>query len=418
MKRRGRDLLPRYTRVKRRSDGQAAFFFEVPKLYREAGCTVESEALGTIYADAIKRVCEVLLPAFDSWRTRGASDLAAVRGLHGTFDWLIVEFKRDRRYREKDAKTRRQYDQGLQLAATYGLKDGRRFGELLLNQITPKTTDLLYEKLRYVADEAALATGKPRERRATANAAMRACRRAWNVVSRTDPKIVSSANPFAKMGLAGLRKGATPTATYDELVAFVRKADELGRSSLGTAAWVAWEWLPRAEDVFATFAVDHYRPRARPNSVQVIHRKTGEENWVPLIGQDGAPLYPELMARLDAVRRQRIGGLMILRDEVDQKLGHAIPWQSAKGDLTHMRHEVKRIIRAAALRDELSFRSFRHGGMTEGAESDLTDRELQAQSRHRSVDILPTYAKRTQKTVEIGALKRRAGRTKRENFSE
>jgi hypothetical protein len=72
---------------------------------------------------------------------------------------------------------------------------------------------------------------------------------------------------------------------------------------------------------------------------------------------------------------------------------------------------VKRIIRAAELRDELSFTSFRHGGFTEGADSDLSDAELRAAGRHRSARQLPTYAKRTRKQLIAGVQKRRAERT-------
>ena len=43
-------------------------------------------------------------------------------------------------------------------------------------------------------------------------------------------------------------------------------------------------------------------------------------------------------------------------------------------------------------RSVLSFTSFRHGGFTEGAESDLTDAELRAAGRHRSARQLPTLA--------------------------
>src|SRR4051794_6381906 len=86
--------------------------------------------------------------AFDSWRTLGASDLMPERAAPGTFDWMVAEFRSDRRYREKDPKTRRQYDQGLELAGAYVLKDGRRFGSLRLEQITPKAADRLYEALR------------------------------------------------------------------------------------------------------------------------------------------------------------------------------------------------------------------------------------------------------------------------------
>jgi hypothetical protein len=48
-------------------------------------------------------------------------------------------------------------------------------------------------------------------------------------------------------------------------------------------------------------------------------------------------------------------------------------------DLTHMSRKVKEVVRAAGLRDELTFTSFRHGGFTEAADSDLTDAEMRAQ---------------------------------------
>jgi hypothetical protein len=44
--------------------------------------------------------------------------------------------------------------------------------------------------------------------------------------------------------------------------------------------------------------------------VRAVHWKTREENWVPLYDNTGMPLYPELMAELDATKRERIGGLM------------------------------------------------------------------------------------------------------------
>jgi hypothetical protein len=168
---------------------------------------------------------------------------------------------------------------------------------------------------------------------------------------------------------------------------------------------IGWEWLQREEDIFGTFDVMHYRPKERPNTVRVVHEKTREENWIPLVDAQGVPLYPELMAELDAIKRDRIGGLMLRRD-----WGERIPWPSETGDLSHMRHKVKKIIRAAGLRDVLSFTSFRHGGFTEAADSDMTDAEIRAQSRHKSAHVLPRYAKRSMKQVAAGAKKRRAAR--------
>jgi hypothetical protein len=123
------------------------------------------------------------------------------------------------------------------------------------------------------------------------------------------------------------------------------------------------------------------------------------------------------MAELDALKRERITGLMLRRD-----WGDRAPWPTwptpDQVDLTHMSRTVKRIIRAAGLRDELTFTSFRHGGFTEAADADLTDAEIRAQGRHKSAKVLPRYAKRTMKQVAAGAQKRRAMRTNDGHLSE
>ena len=105
---------------------------------------------------------------------------------------------------------------------------------------------------------------------------------------------------------------------------------------------------------------------------------------------------------------------MLTRDWGDRR-----PWPTwPKPDLIDLGQvslKVKKIIRAAGLRDELSFTSFRHGGFTEAADADLSDAEIRAQSRHRSAKVLPRYAKRTMKQMESGTKKRRAIRVVREN---
>jgi len=76
------------------------------------------------------------------------------------------------------------------------------------------------------------------------------------------------------------------------------------------------------------------------------------------------------------------------------------------------------VIRAAELRDELSFASFRHGGFTESGDAELTDREIMAQGRKTTVKTLPNYVKRTTKQIVSGTKKRRATRTKDGHLSE
>lgn len=305
----------------------------------------------------------------------------------GTLDWLFAEYRADRRYTKLDPKSKRNHE-----------------------------ADDLYETLLILRTTDAKGNVVERERRTTVNHAMKSCRRAWNVCARRNPGKLPLVNPFAQMGLRSSDR-ETPTATYEELIAFRTKAVEMGLSSLATAALIGWEWLQRETDIFATFDVSHYRPKEHPNMVRVIDEKTNTESWIPLFDDAGVPLYPELVAELAAIQRERIGGLMLCRD-----WGNRGPWPTwpkpDPPDFTHLSRKVKEVIRAAGLRDELSFTSFRHGGFTEGGDAELTDREMLAQGRHTTIKVLPKYVKRTTKQVISGTKKRRASRTKDGRLSE
>jgi hypothetical protein len=280
--------------------------------------------------------------------------------------------------------------------------------------VDTSVVDALYEKLLVVKGTDADGNTVERERRTTVNSAMKSCRRAWNIAARRNPGKLPHVNPFAAMGLVSSDR-ETPTATYAELQAFRKKAIELGLSSLATAALIGWEWLQREVDIFATFEVTHYRPKDRPNAVRVVHEKTREENWIPLFDEKtGAPFFPELMAELDAVKRKRIAGLMLRRD-----WGQHAPWptwpKEDEPDLTHMSRKTKEVIRAAGLRDELTFTSFRHGGFTEAGDAEMTDQEMMAQGRHKSPKAMRRYVKKTMRQVASGIRKRHASRTENEN---
>jgi hypothetical protein len=407
--------LPRYVERKPLKSGWG-YFFNVPTWARRSGCPIANEPLGTDYEAAVSRAEKVLLAAFDSWRSGGASDMVPKVTAVGTLDWVFAEFRADRRFTKLDPKTKRIHESGMRLVGNHVLKDGRRLGSVRLEAIDTSVADRLYDRLLFVAEADAAGNTVERERRTTVNHAMKTCRRAWNIALRRNPKKVPALNPFAQMGLTSYNR-ETPTATYSELESFRVKASELGYPSLATAALLAWEWLQREEAIFGVFDVTHYRPKEHPNAVRVLHPKTNEENWVPLFDESGVPLYPELMAELDAIKRERIGGLMLCRD-----WGKRSPWptwpQPGYTDLTHMSRKVKEIIRAARLRDELTFTSFRHGGFTEAGDAELTDTQIRAQGRHKSAKELPKYVKRTMRQVADGAKKRRAERTNRAHLSE
>jgi hypothetical protein len=394
-------------------NGAWGYFFNVPMWARTASCPVRNEPLGTDYAAAVSRAETILLPALDSWRSRGQTDTLPAGSLTrtGTLDWLFAEYRADRRFTRLDARTRRNHEFGFRLVGGYVLKNRKRLGTERVASITSAVVDALYEKLLVVKETRANGDVIERERRTTVNHAMKTCRRAWNVAARRNPGKVPLVNPFAQMGLKSSDR-ETPTATYAELQAFRTKAIEMGFRSLATASLIAWEWLQRERDIFATFDVTHYRPKERPHAVRVLHEKTSEENWIPLFDDAGVPLYPELMSELDAIKRERIGGLMLCRD-----WGDRAPWPTWPApnylDLTHVSRTVKKVLRAAGLREELTFTSFRHGGFTEGADADLSDAEIRAQGRHKSAKVLPRYAKRSMRQVEAGAKKRRAIRERK-----
>ncbi|ANW00530.1 hypothetical protein LMTR13_10505 [Bradyrhizobium icense] len=334
----------------------------------------------------------------------------------GTFDWLVSIFRAHQKWKEIDHKTQRLYEQGLALFANHILKDGSRAGSKQISDFTKAFVDAIYAKLLIVEAEDAHGNIVKRERRRYANAAMTACRRAWFVGQRAQETKVPAINPFSRMGLKAHAPGRpareTPTATWDELVAFRMSAKKLGYNSVGTAALLTWEWLQREEHVFGAFEISHYRPKERPNSVKIVHPKNGEEAWWPLFDETGEPLFPELMAELDAIKEAIVSGLMFRRDHEHRRSRTPLPWITARKDLRYLRRVVRKIVVAAGIRTELSFTSFRHGGFTEGADSDLTDAELRAASRHRSTRQLPTYAKRTRKQLISGSKKRREERTK------
>jgi hypothetical protein len=101
------------------------------------------------------------------------------------------------------------------------------------------------------------------------------------------------------------------------------------------------------------------------------------------------------------------GGLMLRRD------GSARPWATKGEMLTHFARKVKKIIRAAGLRDELTFTSFRHGGATEAGTSGLSDREMMVKGQWTSPKMLKHYVHKNDEMHINAHAKRQANRAKK-----
>lgn len=388
--------------AKRLKNGDVAYYWDVPTWSRRSGCLVAGEALGKNYAVAKQRCDEVLNPQFDAWRTRDEVGATQDRPLPSSFDWMVAIYKTHPKYTKKPVKTRKSYDSVLRLVSKHVLKDGRTFGSLPLRSITPGATDRLFEKLK-VKDDG-------NERRRTAVLAMRVCQRAWNVAWRDKSGQIPNINPFKKMDLEYEPKLTRPVS-HAELIKFVEAADELGESSIGTAAMIAFYWLQREEDILSRLGWTHYRPLDAPHVVRIFHHKTRELVDLPLFDDDGTTLWPDLMARLDASHRR--GTLIVTRDKLDRRRRTHLPWKE-----DYFRHRVATIRTAAGIDPAVKFMGLRHGGNTEGADAGLTDAQLRALSGHRTANMTVIYARETMKQRRVGARKRLEARTKGGNLSE
>jgi hypothetical protein len=162
--------LLRYVERKPLKSGAWAFFFHVPSWANKRGCAVQSEPLGTDYDEAVRRAEEILLPAFDEWRTGGGPPPDSPTVIKpGTLDWMFAEYRADRRYKKLSPKHKRNHENGFKLVGGYILKDGSRLGQKRLTAIDTGLADELYEKLLILKISDSDANVVERERRTTVN---------------------------------------------------------------------------------------------------------------------------------------------------------------------------------------------------------------------------------------------------------
>lgn len=118
--------------------------------------------------------------------------------------------------------------------------------------------------------------------------------------------------------------------------------------------------------------------------------------------QEGKPLYPLLMAELDAMKALRpTGGLMLHRD------GSRLPWSGKSEMPTQAERISKKIILEAGLRPKLTFTTFgRHGGTTEASTSDLTETQLMKKGQWSSTKAMAHYLQHDDEAKQDAQIKR------------
>jgi hypothetical protein len=190
----------------------------------------------------------------------------------------------------------------------------------------------------------------------------------------------------------GLEKTGRVTfaANRQQLQAFIAAADELGYPSVGTAALVSFEFLLREVDIVERFSWSMWRPAERPDTVNLRHHKNrrGDENtYLPLFDGE-TPLFPELTQRLDSAPKR---GVFVVLTEGKRGDVHK-PYER-----TYFAQVVRKIREKAGLPRALTFTSFRHGGITEIGDANVSDQGALSLTGHKSRDILSVYMKKTEK---------------------
>jgi hypothetical protein len=395
--------LPRHVIPKKLKDGSVAYYYNVPTLYRRAGCPVSSEPLGTDYFVACGVNGEggkaaALNGLFDEWNDsrRGLPIASEAAPAVGSVDWLFREYKKSKAYTEKVGKrSHKSYEWAMKAVCDTLNKRGVRIGNLPVKSITPLAADKLYDRFIVTPKGERLRRG---EKLTTL------CRKAWRVVQRLHPKEFAQdiPNPWPGVTMKTRVKLTKSAVSREQVYVFARGCIEHGEPECGAAAVICFEWLQRPENVIAGHIKwSGYRPPGK-TTIQVEHHKTGAVIEHPLEERldDGTVVkfYEDAEGILSHLKRR---GIPIVLREIEH--GKSKPFS-----FSGMQKIVQRMRKVIGLPAEFTLDACRHGGMTELEEAELTDGQGRALSAHRTRESYAGYAKRTAPRILSATRKRHA----------
>jgi hypothetical protein len=379
------------------ADGKPAYFWAPHERDIKRGFTITSEALGQEYGAARERAAE-LNCHLDAWRAgRGEERSLDLHPGVGTVEWLVERYKRDG-MEKVSPRSRPEYERAFNLVLRHKTKIGTEVGAAPIKAMTTLGVEKIYKAL--------LEGTRVKKRLRQANVCMIRMARAWDWVFKRYPNMfpVPAVNPFRSVELTH-GKGTTKPASRAEAYALHRALLAANEPHLAAVPLICFEWHQRPENVLAghlTWA--DYRPTEGSNAVRVLHHKTGEVVFLPLVARTGEPLFPELTAYLDTL--ERLGVPIVLMQP--KPLGSQVPGPAKPYLLRTARTRVRRAAKKAGLPDWLTLAACRHGGMTELGDAELTESGIIALSGHRTADAARGYIKATEAQREAGLLKRRA----------
>jgi integrase len=279
-----------------------------------------------------------------------------------TVEGLFRDYLASRKVREKSQRTQDEYRRCLTALWNFVFPaTGARFGEQPWARLKARHADALYDA--FVVDE----DGAPRP--VYARGCMHVARQAWNWAKR--PKEGQwKCNPFAEMGLK-TPKPRRVKWTPAEVLAFARKAEEMGMLSVGMAAILCWELGQRVSDARLMCRSAFERLPDGRIGVRVLQQKTDEELLLPV-----SPLLATWLEKIPASLEHLV---------VSEKTGETY----ADWELSKAAAEVRK---AAGIRDEVRLGDLRRTCLTELGRAGATDDEMVAVSGHKNRLMLHVYS--------------------------
>ena len=394
-----------YVITKPLRSGATGFYFNIPKRYRDLGCTIPNEPLGNDYALACGENGDggraaALNQLFNEWDAtrRGQPIDHGTLTRYGTVDWLFREYKASKAYLEKvSIRSRPDYERTMLLITDLVTKKGDKLGGRSIKSISPVSADKIYSLI---------IAGPRGERLRQGEKAVALCRRAWRVVHRLYPAEFNRDVPNPWDGVTRKRRTKKTKAAVirEQVYQFAWGSIERGNPQAAAAAVICFEWLQRPENVLAGYLRwSDYRSAGWPTAIKIEHHKTGAVVWHPLEEMTDGGLvkfYDE--AEQVLAKLPRLGVPMILR-QVSKDVSKPYSFSGMQKIVHTLRDKI-------GLPSSFTLDACRHGGMTELEEAALTDGQGRALSAHKTNQAYSGYAKRTIDRALSATRKRHAHR--------
>ena len=349
----------KYMNERREANGTTYWVFNPPRYLREA-LKVSYERFEN-WSDC-KEYCEQVALAYEDHKRLDKTNNQIVRE---TVAGLWATYKTTNAWTRLAPNSRRTYRMCMEKALDLCLADNKKpIGAWLAKSLTSMHAEQLYAYLKKHVSEH------------RANHTIKVFRRVWNVAL---SKGLVRVNPFLNMGLRTLPPRLILWEP-EQVAKFIKTADDLNLSSIGTIALMCYDMCQRPGDM-RQMTWDSYNGQ----EFDFVQEKTKERVTIPA--------SPRLRDRLEQHRNNHT------HVAVYEVTGKAHDRWTVYKTAAKVRQE-------AGLPADLQIRDLRRTGATEMAEAGVTEDELRAVTGHKSRGILNTYVRPTRKLAINGMMKR------------